>query len=48
MIKFIIAMGAGFSPGSVKYFPTLGFSIGAVPTNDNMNSRLAVTLGVGM
>ncbi len=26
MIKFIIAQGIGFSPGSVKYLPTLGFS----------------------
>jgi hypothetical protein len=25
VIKFIIAMGIGFSPGSVKYIPTLGF-----------------------
>lgn len=28
-IKNIIAMGIGFSPGSVKFIPTLGFSIGA-------------------
>jgi len=25
VIKFIIAQGIGFSPGSVKYMPTLGF-----------------------
>ena len=25
MIKFIICQGIGFSPGSVKYIPTLGF-----------------------
>lgn len=25
MIKFIIAQGIGFSPGSVKFIPTLGF-----------------------
>ncbi|MFQ6027402.1 MAG: hypothetical protein ACE5Q6_07915 [Dehalococcoidia bacterium] len=25
MIKFIIAQGIGFNPGSVKYLPTLGF-----------------------
>lgn len=29
MIKFIIAQGIGFSPGSVKWIPTLGFSIGS-------------------
>lgn len=28
MIKFIIARGIGFSPGSVKYIITMGFSIG--------------------
>jgi len=27
-IKFIIAKGIGFSPGSVKYIPTHGFTIG--------------------
>jgi hypothetical protein len=27
-IKNIIAQGIGFSPGSVKFIPTLGFSIG--------------------
>lgn len=26
MIKFIIARGIGFSPGSVKYIPTMGFA----------------------
>ncbi len=26
MIKFIITQGIGFTPGSVKYLPTLGFS----------------------
>lgn len=30
MIKFIIARGIGFAPGSVSYIPTLGFSIGEV------------------
>lgn len=30
-IKNIIAMGIGFTPGSVKYIPTLGFSTGATP-----------------
>lgn len=29
-IKNIIAGGIGFSPGSTKFIPTLGFSIGAV------------------
>ncbi len=29
-IKNIIAMGIGFAPGSVKFMPTLGFSISAV------------------
>lgn len=29
-IKNIIAQGIGFTPGSVKFMPTLGFSIGAV------------------
>ncbi len=28
-IKNIIAQGIGFSPGSVKFLPTLGFSIGS-------------------
>jgi hypothetical protein len=28
-IKNIIAQGIGFSPGSIKFIPTLGFSIGA-------------------
>lgn len=28
-IKNIIAMGIGFAPGSIKYMPTLGFSIGS-------------------
>jgi hypothetical protein len=28
-IKNIIAMGIGFSPGSVKFMPTLGFSPGS-------------------
>ena len=27
MIKFILTQGIGFIPGSVKYMPTLGFSI---------------------
>ena len=31
MIKFIIAQGIGFSPGSVKYMPTLGFVSGTPP-----------------
>ena len=30
MIKFILTQGIGFTPGSVKYMPTLGFSMGAV------------------
>ena len=29
-IKNLIARGVGFSPGSVKFIPTLGFGIGAV------------------
>ena len=29
-IKNIIAKGIGFSPGSIKYIPTHGFSIGSV------------------
>ena len=29
MIKFILTQGIGFTPGSIKYIPTLGFSIGA-------------------
>lgn len=32
MIKFIIAQGIGFSPGSVKYIPTLGFVGAAIST----------------
>jgi len=28
-IKNLIARGIGFSPGSLSYIPTLGFSIGA-------------------
>jgi len=31
VIKFIIAQGIGFSPGSVKYIPTLGFISGTPP-----------------
>jgi len=26
MIKFLICRGIGFSPGSVKYIPTMGFA----------------------
>lgn len=33
MIKFLMAQGIGFSPGSVKYMPTLGFVSGAAPTS---------------
>ena len=29
-VKNIIAKGIGFSPGSVKFIPTHGFSIGVV------------------
>ena len=29
MIKNIICRGIGFTPGSVKFIPTAGFSIGA-------------------
>lgn len=28
MIKFLLALGVGFSPGSVKYIVTLGLSLG--------------------
>lgn len=28
-VKFILTQGIGFSPGSIKYIPTLGFSAGA-------------------
>ena len=31
-IKYIIAKGIGFNPGSVKYIPTEGFSIGVIST----------------
>lgn len=31
MIKFILAQGIGFAPGSVQYIPTLGFGIGEAP-----------------
>lgn len=33
-IKNIICRGIGFSPGSVKFMPTFGFSVGAtvIPT----------------
>lgn len=32
MPKFILCQGIGFSPGSVKYIPTLGFtSSGIIP-----------------
>ena len=31
MIKFILTRGIGFTPGSVKYIPTLGFATGAAP-----------------
>ena len=31
MIKFILTQGIGFSPASVKFIPTLGFSVAAAP-----------------
>jgi hypothetical protein len=34
MIKFIIAQGIGFSPGSVKYIPTLGFASSVIVPPD--------------
>jgi len=30
MIRDLICRGIGFAPGSVKFMPTLGFSIGAI------------------
>jgi len=30
MIKFILTQGIGFTPGSIKYIPTLGFISGVV------------------
>ena len=46
MIKFIIARGIAFSPGSVKYIPTFGFIAGeaaAVPYIE-ANARYASTI----
>jgi len=46
MIKFILAQGIGFSPGSVKYVPTLGFSIGgAVAVTQRRRRLLLVKVG---
>lgn len=47
MIKFIIAQGIGFSPGSVKYMPTLGFSSGAAPIEAD-TPHLFLLLGIGL
>ena len=41
MIKFIIAQGVGFSPGSVKFIPTLGFGTGI----KLINVEEAITVG---
>ena len=34
-IKNIIAQGIGFTPGSVKFIPTLGFSVSALALAPN-------------
>lgn len=46
MIKFIIAQGLGFTPGSVKYLPTLGFVSGAVVVEEG-GASLLLLLGIG-
>lgn len=40
-IKHVIGMGIGFSPGSVKYIPTLGFAIGAAVISTPLPARPA-------
>lgn len=36
MIKFIIAKGIGFTPGSIKYIVTHGFSIAVPPASSGL------------
>lgn len=43
MIAFLIALGIGFSPGSVNWMPTLGFSIG-VPVD---SLKYIIAYGIG-
>lgn len=40
MVKFIVCQGLGFSPGSVKYVPTLGFSSSDAPVVTPRRRRL--------
>ena len=46
-IKNIIAYGIGFSPGSTKWLPTLGFSSGTVipPTPSGVDDGYAKRIG---
>ncbi|GAG15576.1 unnamed protein product, partial [marine sediment metagenome] len=44
-IKNLIAGGVGFNPGSVKFIPTLGFSIGsAVVTPGTLEEKIFTLL----
>jgi hypothetical protein len=45
MPKFILCQGLGFSPGSVKYVPTLGFSTGAAATVTGRRRLLLLRVG---
>jgi len=47
-IKNLIARGVGFSPGSVKFIPTLGFSIGVVVVSHTQLKALVLDLFPGM
>lgn len=47
-IKNIIAGGIGFSPGSISFIPTLGFSIGIAAFAAQMLKSLTLNLGSGI
>ena len=48
-IKNLIAGGIGFTPGSVKYIPTLGFSTGTlIPSTAHEQEVLTIQLGGGL
>jgi hypothetical protein len=46
VVKFILCQGLGFSPGSVKYVPTLGFTSSSTPVVTQRHRRF-LTLRVG-
>ena len=47
-IKNIIANGIGFSPGSVKYIPTHGFTVGAAVLIVSPLKSLVLDIGGGL